>query len=68
MPEITRLEIDEQDAEQLREVLAEWIAKMQAAHEEMARDLVEIEQYRAETRAVIARLANKESMAGSVEA
>ncbi len=59
MAETLESELTEKEALQLRELLTECVAKMQVAHEQMSRDLEEIEQYRTETRAVIARLGRK---------
>jgi hypothetical protein len=59
MAETIKLEMTEAEAAQLRELLAECIEKIKQAREQMAKDQAEIEQYRAETRAVIERLRRK---------
>lgn len=59
MADTIQVEISPAEAEQWQTLAREWVEKMQQAHEQMAQDLVAIEQYRAETRAVIAQLGRK---------
>ena len=56
MEETVKLEMTKAEAEQLSELITECVEKIKRAREQMARDQVEIEQLRSETRAVIARL------------
>jgi len=59
MEEIVKVEMTKAEAEQLSELITECVEKIKQAREQMTRDQVEIEQLRAETRAVIARLGRK---------
>lgn len=56
MAETINLEMTEEEAIQLMD---EYLDKIKKIREEMARDQIEIEQYRAETRAIIDRLNRK---------
>lgn len=59
MKEIAKLEMNEEEAAQLSELITECVEKIKQAREQMARDQAEIDQLRAETRAVICRLERK---------
>ncbi len=56
MAETIKLEMTEEEAIQLMD---EYLDKIKNIREEMAKDQIEIEQYRAETRAIIDRLNRK---------
>ncbi len=55
MPETIKLELTETEAESLRELIAECVNKMKQAHEQMARDQIEIDQLGLEIREILSR-------------
>jgi len=59
MAEATNLVITKEEAEQLREMLDDFLARIGNIFERMEKDQAEIEQYRAETRAIIERQRRK---------
>lgn len=59
MAETTKLEMTEEEAAQLSNVLDEYLEKLDKIFERMDEDQVEIEHYRAETRAIIERMQGK---------
>jgi hypothetical protein len=59
MEEIIQADLSGPEAAHLRELVVECVEKIKQARERMAEDQTEIEQYRAETRAVIERLRRK---------
>jgi hypothetical protein len=59
MNETIKLEMTEDEAAQLRELLEMFVKKIKQIFEQMEKDQAEIEQYRAETRAITERLKRK---------
>lgn len=55
MREPIKLELTEPEAPSLRELIAEYVQKMEQAHDAMARDDAEIAEMQAETREILAR-------------
>jgi hypothetical protein len=55
MEEIIKLDLNEREAQGLRELIAECVQKMRQAHEAMMRDQEEIARMQAETREILAR-------------
>lgn len=56
MSRTMNVELTQEEAAHLTELIEECLAKIQQVHEEMALDQVEIEQLQAETRASLNRL------------
>lgn len=59
MAETIKLEMTQEEATQLKDVLDEFLRKTDVIFEQMNKDQSEIEQYRTETRAIIDRLERK---------
>ena len=60
MEQTANIELTREEAEQLSALIEECLAAMRKAHEEMAKDQAEIEQLQAETRAIIARMRERQ--------
>ena len=56
MAETIKLEMTQEEAAQLKDVLDEYLRKTDVIFEQMSKDQSEIERYRTETRAIIDRL------------
>jgi len=55
MPETIKPELTETEAKSLRELIVECIKKMKQAHEQMAKDQIEIDQLGLEIREILSR-------------
>ncbi|MCI0525071.1 MAG: hypothetical protein L0Y75_07385 [Acidobacteria bacterium] len=55
MPETIKLELTETEAKSLRELIVECVNKMKQAHDQMAKDQIEIERLGSEIREILSR-------------
>lgn len=59
MNETIKLEMTQEEAAQFRQVLDEYLSRIEKIREQMAQDQVEIEQYGSATQAIIDRMNRK---------
>ena len=59
MAETIKLEMTEEEAAQFRQVMDEYLDKIKKIREEMSKDQIEIDQYAAQTQAIIDRMKGK---------